>query len=147
MYNGRQPLLATRAIKAQSCRMTDARIDKSDHIFPSTHKNTEKKTTCLQSYADVHAIEFNQKVVPRVTDSITKSDFAAQIYNHRRRNHCNDINNILSRTNVVQLSKAEILAVTAEFTVQTVINALRKIYFNREYKRFDRWLTDVTQLL
>ena len=127
MYNGRQPLLATRAIKAQSCRTTDARIDKSDHIFPSTHKNTEKKTTCLQ----------------RVTDSITKSDFAAQIYNHRRRNHCNDINNILSRTNVVQLSKAtgscaqkaKILAVTAEFTVLTVINALRKIYFNREYKR------------
>ena len=127
MYNGRQPLLATRAIKAQSCRTTDARIDKSDHIFPSTHKNTEKKTTCLQSYADVHAIEFNQKLVPRVTDS----DFAAQIYNHRR------------RTNVVQLSKAtgscaqkaKILAVTAEFTVLTVINALRKIYFNREYKR------------
>ena len=143
MYNGRQPLLATRAIKAQSCRTTDARIDKSDHIFPSTDKNTEKKTTCLQSYADVHAIEFNQKVVPRVTDSITKSDFAAQIYNHRRRNHRNDINNILSRTNVVQLSKAtgscaqkaKILAVTAEFTVLTVINALRKIYFNREYKR------------
>ena len=143
MYNGWQPLLATRAIKAQSCRTTDARIDKSDHIFPSTHKNTEKKTTCLQSYADVHAIEFNQKFVPRVTDSITKSDFAAQIYNHRQRNHCNDINNILSRTNVVQLSKAtgscaqkaKILAVTAEFTVLTVINALRKIYFNREYKR------------
>ena len=134
MYNGRQPLLATRAIKAQSCRTTDARIDKSDHIFPSTHQNTEKKTTCLQSYADVHAIEFNQKVVPRV--------IAAQIYNHRRRNHCNDINNILSRTNVVQLSKAtgscaqkaKILAVTAEFTVLTVINALRKIYFNREYR-------------
>ena len=131
MYNGRQPLLATRAIKAQSCRTTDARIDKSDHIFPSTHKNTEKKATCLQSYADVHAIEFNQKLVPRVTDSITKSDFAAQIYNHRR------------RTNVVQLSKAtgscaqkaKILAVTAELTVLTVINALRKIYFNREYKR------------
>ena len=139
MYNGRQPLLATRAIKAQSCRTTDARIDKSDHIFPSTHKNTEKKTTCLQSYADVHAIEFNQKFVPRVTDSITKSDFAA----HRRRNHCNDINNILSRTNVVQLSKAtgscaqkaKILAVTAEFTVLTAINALRKSYFNREFKR------------
>ena len=143
MYNGRQPLLATRAIKAQSCRTTDARIDKSDHIFPSTHKNRVKKTTCLQSYADVHAIEFNQKVVPSVTNSITKSDFAAQIYNHRLRNHCNDINNILSRTNVVQLSKAtgscaqkaKILAVTAEFTVLTVINALRKIYFNREYKR------------
>ena len=87
-----------------------------------------KKTTCLQSYADVYAIEFNQKVVPRVTYSTTKSDFATQIYNHWRRNHCNDMNNILSRPNVVQLSKAsgsctqkaKILAVTAKFRTNNV---------------------------
>ena len=32
-YNGRQPLLAIQAIKAQSYKTTDARINKNDHMF------------------------------------------------------------------------------------------------------------------
>ena len=99
-YNGRQPLLAIQAIKAQSCKTTDARIDKNDHMFSNTHRKIQRRKQLASK-----VIQMCKKVVPRAIEFTTKSDFAVQSCNYRRRKHYNNIN-ILSRTNVVQLSKA-----------------------------------------
>ena len=46
-YNGQQPLVAIRAIKAQSsrqsCKTTDARIDKSDHMFSKMDRKIHRR--------------------------------------------------------------------------------------------------------
>ena len=109
-YNGRQPLVAIRAIK-------DARIDKSDYQT-RIEKYIEKEIASkdIQMYTQSNS---TKKVVPLAIEFTTKSDFAIQNCNHRR-------NKTLQQhqyTNVVQFSKtigscaqkAKNLVVTAEF--------------------------------
>ena len=101
-YNGRQPLVAFRAIKAQQMRESikviicfQTRIGK----YIEENNLPPKLSRCTRNP------EFHQKVVPRAIEFATKSDFRIQNCNHRRKKHRNKID-ILSRTNVVQLSKA-----------------------------------------
>ena len=60
-YNGRQSPVAIRAIKAQSCKTTDARIDKSDHMFSNTnrkiHRRKQLASKNIQMYTQSNSIK------------------------------------------------------------------------------------------
>ena len=126
-YNGRQPLLAIQAIKAQSCKTTDARINKNDHMFSNTHRKIReennlppKLSRCTRNRIPPKSGSMCHPVHHKIRLRGSKLQSSA-------RKHCNNIS-ILSCTNLVQLSKAtgscgqnaKILVVTAEFRMNNL---------------------------
>ena len=60
-YNGQQPLLAFQAIKAQSCKTADARMNKNDPMFSNTQRKIQRRkqlaSKVIQMYTQSNSIE------------------------------------------------------------------------------------------
>ena len=103
----RQLLQTIRVIKAQSCKTTDARINKNDDMFSNAYRKIQRgqqlASKVIQMYTQSNSTEKSFHVSSSSPQNQTSRFKIANIIGEEK---IATTSNILSCTNVVQLSKA-----------------------------------------